>query len=335
MPAVTPEDLRKACKKEKDPRVVKRMVAVNMTCNHGQSHQETADMLMQCPNWVSFWVKRFEEGGIDALRDLPRSGRRPMVSTAKIIRIIHRQGGIVTPKKIRNDIHKEFGVRYHITNIRRIMNKIELTPKTVQRVHAGRAGMEKIRKWQRNAKRRISRLQKRGFTVTVFDEAIFVNDPASGAKYWSPKGEPIVTTYNGRHEKMVAYGSMATDGRRFFRTYERFNKETVLQYLGELERHFGKVAIIMDNAPQHKAKIVGEFLDGNANVKAMWLPTATPELSAVEEYWHQSKRDILVSEYYGTVAEMRRTMSEYFRTAQPKLDVMKFICRKSLNRKNF
>ena len=67
----------------------------------------------------------------------------------------------------------------------------------------------------------------------------------------------------------------------------------------------------------------------------MWLPAATPELSGVEEYWHQAKRNVLVSEYYATIVQMRNAMSEYFRTARPRIDVMEFICRKSLNVKNF
>ncbi len=97
----------------------------------------------------------------------------------------------------------------------------------------------------------------------------------------------------------------------------------------------GKATVIMDNAPQHKAGILKEFLNKNPNVKVIWLPTATPELSVVEKYWHQSKRDVLVSEYYATVVHMHRAVSEYFRTARPKLDAMKFICRKSLPVKNF
>jgi len=35
--------------------------------------------MMQCPKWVTHWVRRFEEGGIDAIRDLPRIGRPPAV----------------------------------------------------------------------------------------------------------------------------------------------------------------------------------------------------------------------------------------------------------------
>ena len=169
----------------------------------------------------------------------------------------------------------------------------------------------------------------------VFDESIFIDDPASGTKYWSPKGRPIVTTYKGRHGRVVAYGAIATDGRQFFRTHDRFDGETVLKYLRDLAGHFRKVAVIMDNAPQRKARAVGRFLKGNKDVKAIWLPAATPELSVMEEYWHQSKRDVLVSEYYGTVVQMRRAMSEHFRTARPGLDAMAFICRKSFDLKNF
>jgi len=91
----------------------------------------------------------------------------------------------------------------------------------------------------------------------------------------------------------------------------------------------------MDNAPQHKARVVMEFLKNNPNVRVIWLPTATPEVSAIEEYWHQSKRDMLVSQYYATVVEMRKALSEYFRTSKHHIDVIKFIRRRSFPVKNF
>ena len=137
----------------------------------------------------------------------------------------------------------------------------------------------------------------------------------------------------GNH-KVVVYGSITIDGRQFFRRYEKFNKNTTLKYLKYVYRHFGKVVVGMDNAPQHKAKIVRNFLKENQDMKVIWLPTATPELSVIEKYWHQSKRNILVSEYYGTFGKMRQTLSEYLRTHRTDLDVMRYICRRSLIPKN-
>ena len=59
---------------------------------------------------------------------------------------------------------------------------------------------------------------------------------------------PVITAYNGSHDKVVAYGALTTDGRQFVRTYEGFDKETLLKYLKTLVGHFSKTAVIMDNA---------------------------------------------------------------------------------------
>ena len=114
--------------------------------------------------------------------------------------------------------------------------------------------------------------------------------------------------YKGRHGRVVAYDPVGTDGRQFFWICKKFYKEMVLRYLKELERHFG-IAVIMDNAPQHRTSIVSEFLRKNKNVKAICLPTAMPELSIT--YWHQAKRDLPVSEYYIMIQHMHRAISEY------------------------
>ena len=49
-------------------------------------------------------------------------------------------------------------------------------------------------------------------------------------------GQPITATYTGRHDKLVVYGSISTDGRQFFRSYEKFDKETSLKYLRDVSR---------------------------------------------------------------------------------------------------
>ena len=127
-------------------------------------------------------------------------------------------------------------------------------------------------------KRRIAYLKSRGFATAVVDESIFINDPGSGVKYWSPREVPVITAYNENHNKVVAYGALTTDGRQFVRTYEGFDKETFLKYLKALVSHFGRTAVIMDNAPQHKARIIREYLRGKSNARVIWLPRATPEL---------------------------------------------------------
>ena len=84
---------------------------------------------------------------------------------------------------------------------------------------------------------------------------------------------------------MVAYDSITHDGRHFFSTYNKFNKDAVLNYLKKLKNRFGKITSVMDRASQHTAKIVTKWLDENKDcVKVLWLPPGTPELAGIERF---------------------------------------------------
>ena len=69
------EELEKAYKKENNHKVLVRMVAVRMVRVRNMSVEETADILARCPTWVRDRLRRYDEGGLEDLRDLPRCGR--------------------------------------------------------------------------------------------------------------------------------------------------------------------------------------------------------------------------------------------------------------------
>lgn len=60
-----------------------------------------------------------------------------------------------------------------------------------------------------------------------------------------------------------------------------------------------------------------------------------PDLISIEAYWHQVKRDILISEYYGTFLAIKQKISEYLGTHKLDLDVMNYIERRSIKLQNF
>ena len=69
------EELKKACRREKDPMVVARMLAVRMVYVRKAGIDETAAHLIQSARWVRKWLHRYDEGGLDDLRDLSRSSK--------------------------------------------------------------------------------------------------------------------------------------------------------------------------------------------------------------------------------------------------------------------
>ena len=69
------DDLKKACRSEKDSRIRARILVVYMVCVRKKSIGETATDLMQSERWAHDWLKRYDEGGFDGLWDLSRSSR--------------------------------------------------------------------------------------------------------------------------------------------------------------------------------------------------------------------------------------------------------------------
>ena len=329
--AETKGKLYLAFKKEKDPKMRSRMLAVHMVRNRGLGVEETAENLMQSPNWVRMWVGRYDQGGFDALRDLPKSGRPRSISRETVDQLVGEAvRSRCTPEKLQRHIHDETGTKLHITYVRKIMRARRLTPKEPQKVHINRAGKKAVQGWQYRFRKLVPRLAGEGFTILDEDEAFFVHDTVSGRKYWSPQGEPITVPYTGSHRKIAVYGATAKDGRQFFRTYDRFNAPTFVKYLNAMQRHFGKVAVVMDRASPHRAKLVKKLLRENKNIRVIYLPKGSPYLNATEECWHQGKRVLLVSEYYRTFADMCKAISLYYRTARFKLDILKYANRKAV-----
>ena len=106
-----------------------------------------------------------------------------------------------------------------------------------------------------------------------------------------------------------------------------FDAPTVIRYLKEMQRHFGKVAVVTDRASPHRAKLVKKLLRENKNIRIIYLPKGSPYLNVVEECWRQGKRILLVSEYYKTFADMCNAIITYYRTVRFKLDIVRYASR--------
>ena len=87
--------LEKACKNYK---VRTRIVAVRMVRVLNMSVEETANLQVRCPTWVRDWPRRYDEGGLEGLRDLPRCGRPRRITRDAMDAIVANVAGCcITP----------------------------------------------------------------------------------------------------------------------------------------------------------------------------------------------------------------------------------------------
>ena len=92
------EKFKKVCKNYE---VRARMVAVRMVRVLDISVEETASILVRGPTWVRDWLRRYDEGGLEGLRDLPRCGRPRRIPRNVMDGIIVNVAGYyITPRRV-------------------------------------------------------------------------------------------------------------------------------------------------------------------------------------------------------------------------------------------
>ncbi len=322
------EILAEALCKEKDGNVCTRIIAVRSVLL-GNSTASTAATVNATQRTIQLWLVRFNEDGIKGLYPATGRGRKPKASYAWVSKLAIRlcNKGMLTPKKLRRWVRSRIGLSYSVGNIRRILRELGFSRKTSVVKLGDAADAKKVTYWQADTKRAIAGAKRAGFMIVVQDESIFIRVGGDGAKLWSPIAQRVRVERSGRRDKVVVCGSIADDGTRLMRTYDRFNGANFVRYLELARQKWGKVLMIMDNASQHKTKKVRRYLEQNPDVRILYLPVARPELSAIEEIWRQAKYRLITSESYRTLDDLRRAVSEHFRTCSINVDIYTYLAR--------
>jgi putative transposase len=95
--------------------------------------------------WASDWLKRYDEEGIEGLKNRTKSGRPPELSEEASFSIRKelsnsKQGW--TTKQAEELIIKKSGIKYHYTHIYRILRKWGFKQKVPRKVHVNTASLE-------------------------------------------------------------------------------------------------------------------------------------------------------------------------------------------------
>jgi putative transposase len=135
----------KIYKSELDGKVKERMLLVLDVAYHGKIAAHVARDLHRNRSWACKWLKRYDEEGIEGLRDRPKSGRPAELSAEieyeiKTILTDSNQGW--TTKQVEELIIKETGIKYHYTHIYRILRRWGFKQKVPRKVHVNTASAE-------------------------------------------------------------------------------------------------------------------------------------------------------------------------------------------------
>ncbi len=162
------------------------------------------------------------------------------------------------------------------------------------------------------AGRTLARTQKKaeaeGRTIVWVDEAGFYLLPARVRTY-APRGQTPTLRVPLTHDHLSAIGALTADGRVLMQVQTAaFRGPRVVRFLRHLLRHIaGKLLVIWDGSPIHRAKVVKAFLAEGA-AQRLWLeqlPGYAPDLNPVEGIWQYLKRVRLGNVCCRTLTEVR------------------------------
>jgi transposase len=156
-----------------------------------------------------------------------------------------------------------------------------------------------------------SKAQAEGRTIVWVDESALCPLPAV-VRIWAPRGvTPVLHALLTRDHLSVISGITPT-GQLFLRMRERsLRGPDVVRFLQHLLRHLpGKLLVIWDGAPIHRAQVVKAFLPqgGAARIWLEQLPAYAPELNPDEGIWNYLKWLELCNVCCDDLTELRREL---------------------------
>lgn len=119
-----PSVLDKAYRNEHDAHVKERLLLIIRVSYDKQHSEAVASELHKSRAWAYKWYKRYNEEGLEGLRDKPRSGRPSFMDEEEIGKIRTELSTSNTgwdAKEVMDLIKKKTGVKYHEDHIRRLL----------------------------------------------------------------------------------------------------------------------------------------------------------------------------------------------------------------------
>lgn len=203
------------------------------------------------------------------------------------------QGDVWTTGRIARVIEDEFGVRYHRSQVSRILKGLGWTPQ-VPVTRAIQRNEDAIGHWVQTVWPRLwKRALEEERTLILEDESGFYLLPGVVRTY-APRGiTPTLYEWQTR-DHLSVMGGLTPQGKLYtLARQESLNGLHSIAFLEHLMRHAGeRLGVIWDQSPIHRRIEVQDFIKRMGR-KRLWvesLPAYAPDLNPTEWLWRHMKQ---------------------------------------------
>lgn len=264
---------------------------------------------------VSKWRQRFREGGVEALRDAPRSGRPTRLHARTVKRVLH----LTTQRIPKESTHwstrlmaKYAGVTQW--QVRQVWAAADLKPHRLRsfKISNDPQFAEKV-------------VEVVGLYLDPPDNAVVLSVDEKTQIQALDRTQPLLPMRPGQIERrthdykrhgtasLYAAFDVAT-GRVLGRVTDRHRAQEFVGFLRQIDRaqpeHL-ELHLILDNSSTHKTAEVRKFLEAHPRFHFHFTPTSASWLNAVETWFSQLERRALHRGIFTSVSELRHELRRY------------------------
>jgi len=279
-----------------------RITAVKRVIEDGEIPSVVMDSMGLCRTTIYPWLRKFEDGGWEALVAKIAAGPEPRLSekqrqqvkrwiVGKDPRQYGFEFGLWTRTIVGQLIEQRMGVTLGLTAVGKLLAQPEITPQKPLR-RAYERDPAAVKAWVEEKYPALrAKARKHGATIFFLDEAGFDSEPRLGRTYGLKGQTPVVPT-TGQRQKINAISAVTASGAFWCQLYsERLNGKLFVQFLREFMRgRSGRVILIVDGHPAHKAQVVKDLIQElEGKLELHFLPPYAPDLNPDEFVWGYMK----------------------------------------------
>ena len=321
-----------------------RKLAVKRVVEEGEAPSDVMKSLGLCRTTIYPWLRRYEAAGMEVLAEQIAQGpepkltekQRPQVKRWVLGKDPRQYGfdfGLWSRRIVRELIAAKFGIELGLTAVGRLLASLEITPQKPLR-RAYERDPVAVEEW---VKERYPALKKRakrlGAKIFFQDEAGFQSDAPLGRTYGLKGQTPVVQT-SGQRQSLNVISAVNARGEFWAATYtSKLNAELFLVFLESfLQCQSGKVFLVVDGHPAHKAKKVQQYVQGlKGRLELHFLPPYAPDLNPDEFVWSHMKANGVSKKPLKQNESLQKRIEEDLRVIQKNRKLVRsFFCANSV-----
>lgn len=308
-------ELQRLLRSRTTPKALADRARIVLLSTQGLTAEQIAVQIGAVPMTVYRWRKRYAEGGIEALRDRPRSGQPRKLTGAKVKEILT----LTTQRIPKESTHWSLRLMAKYAGVTRwqvaqIWQAADLKPHRIKSF-------------------KISNDPK--FAEKVVDVVGLYMDPPENAIVLSvdektqiqalDRTQPMLPLRPGqierrthdykRHGTASLYAAFdIASGQVIGRVTDQHRAKEFLDFLKQIDRETPKrteLHLILDNSSTHKTAEVNAWLAAHPRFVLHFTPTSASWLNAVESWFGQLERRSLSRGVFTSVKELRDELRRY------------------------